>query len=139
MLADLVGFGAHIELFFFTANTQTMMPLPGLNFYCCLYPVAGQNFYACVWEFVPPEAACLDETNICARICSCNGLLVPDYAGFVRHVYDFDPENLFPPIPPTLPQAPPVNPGMGAPTWRSTVQSATWWPTVIANELSPTA
>jgi len=26
MVADLVGFGAHIELNFFTANTQTMQP-----------------------------------------------------------------------------------------------------------------
>ncbi|MCB0083286.1 MAG: hypothetical protein KDE47_20230 [Caldilineaceae bacterium] len=99
MLADLLGFGAHIELNFFTSNTQTMMPLSALDFRCCIYPAAGQNFYTCIWEFTPSEAACLYETNMCARVCSCNGLLVPDYAGFVRHVYDFEPDNLFPPYP----------------------------------------
>ncbi len=96
MLADLVGFGAHIELFFFTANMQTMTALSALDYKCCLYPVAGQNFYPCIWTLTPTEAGCLYETNICARICSCNGTLVPDYAGFVRHVYDFDSDNLFP-------------------------------------------
>ncbi len=100
MVADLVGFGAHIELNFFTADTQTMQPLPALDFRCCIYPVAGRNFYACVWTLRPTVAACLYETNICARVCNCNGILVPDYAGFVRHVYDFDVDNLFP-TPPT--------------------------------------
>ena len=97
MLADMVGFGAHIELFLFTANTQTMEPLPALDHRCCVYPVAGQNFYVCVWTLKPTVAACLYETNICARVCNCTGTLVPDYAGFVRHVYDFESDNLFPP------------------------------------------
>jgi hypothetical protein len=97
MLADLVGFGAHIELFFFTSNTQTSQPLPGLNYKCCVYPVLGRNYYVCVWTLRPTEAACLYETNICARVCNCNTVLVPDYAGFVRHVYDYDDDNLFAP------------------------------------------
>ena len=99
MLADVLGFGAHIELNFFTSNTQTMLAVPALDHTCCVYPVAGQQFYVCVWELEPQEAACIMETNICARLCNCNGQLVPNYAGFVRHVYDFEPDNLFPPFP----------------------------------------
>ena len=99
MCTDVVGFGAKFELSYFTSNTQTMMPVPALNSSCCIYPVAGQCFYVTIWEFVPPEEACILETNICARLCTCNNKVVPEYAGFVRHVFDFDPSNLFPPAP----------------------------------------
>jgi len=120
MLTDLVGFGSHIELFFFTANTQTMQPLTTLDHRCCICPVKGKNFYACVWKFTPTVAACLYETNICARVCSCKNKLVPDYAGFVRHVFDFDPETLFPSIPPgtTTPQPPNVPVVSPTPSWQ---------------------
>ncbi len=118
MVAAMAGFGAHIELFFFTSNMQTMLPLPLLNKTGCIYPVVGQNFYAFVWKLVPTEAGCLYETNICARVCNCNGTLVPDYAGFVRHVFDFDPENLFPAIPVLTPGPQPVGlPGGGTAVW----------------------
>lgn len=99
MCADVLGFGAKFELSFFTSNTQTMEPVPTLNHSCCIFPVAGQCFYVTVWALEPPEEACLLETNICVRLCTCNNRLVPDYAGFVRWVYDFEPDNLFPPYP----------------------------------------
>jgi len=99
MCTDVVGFGAKFELSYFTSNTQTMQPVPELNHSCCIFPVAGKCFYVTVWELEPQVEACLLETNICARLCTCNNKVVPDYAGFVRHVFDFDPDNLFPPYP----------------------------------------
>ena len=99
MCADVLGFGSKFELNFYTSNTQTMMPVPALNFSCCIFPEQGTCFYVTVWEFQPQEEACILETNICARLCTCENKLVPNYAGFVRHVYDFDPDNLFPPAP----------------------------------------
>jgi hypothetical protein len=98
---DITGFEAKIELSFWTSNTQTMRPVPSMDYTCCIetHP-GGPCFYVTVWEFEPTEAACVMETNICARICNCNNHPVPGYAGFVRHVFDFDPENLFAPPPP---------------------------------------
>jgi len=99
MCADVVGFDTKFELNFYTSNTQTMEPVPALNYSCCIFPKPGTCYYVTVWEFSPSEEACLLETNICARLCTCGNKLVPQYAGFVRHVYDFDPDNLFPPYP----------------------------------------
>jgi len=101
MCQDVTGFEGKIELSFWTSNTQTMRPVPSMDYTCCIETKAdGPCFYVTVWELQPPEAACVMETNICARICNCNNRPVPGYAGFVRHVYDFDPENLFAPPPP---------------------------------------
>lgn len=101
MCADVTGFEGKIELSFWTSNTQTMRPVPSMDYSCCIETKpGGPCFYVTVWEFEPTEAACVMETNICARICNCNNHPVPGYAGFVRHVFDFDPENLFGPPPP---------------------------------------
>jgi len=101
MCQDVTGFEGKIELSFWTSNTQTMRPVPSMDYhYCIKTKRGGPCFYVIVWEFEPTEAACIMETNICARICNCNNHPVPGYAGFVRHVYDFDPENLFAPPPP---------------------------------------
>jgi hypothetical protein len=99
MLEDLVGWGGKIELHYFTSNTQTMKAIPELDYHCCIHPVAGKNRYVTTWEFTAPEAACVLETNICARVCNCTDKLVPFYAGFVRWVENFDPENLYPMVP----------------------------------------
>jgi hypothetical protein len=97
MCADVQGFEGKIELSYWTSNTQTMRPVPSMDYTCCIEtsPNDPSCTYATVWEFEPPEAACLLETNICARICNCNNRPVPGYAGFVRHVWDFDPDKLF--------------------------------------------
>jgi hypothetical protein len=87
-----------ILLNFYTSNMQTMEPAAGdLTHQCCIYTDRTDRycFYPMVWKFTPEEAACLYETNICARICSCKGKTLSDYAGFVRQVYDFDPEKLW--------------------------------------------
>ena len=54
----------------------------------------GHRYFVDVWRFKPTEAACILETNICARLCDCDDDIVPGYAGFVRWVEDFDPETL---------------------------------------------
>lgn len=101
MCQDVTGFEGIIELNFWTSNTQTMQPVPTLNHHHCIETEQnGPCFYVFVWEFEPTEAACVMETNICARICNLAGHPVPGYAGFVRHVFDFDPETLFAPPPP---------------------------------------
>ncbi len=97
MCADVTGFEAKIELSYYTSNTQTMKPVPAMEHSCCIYTTYNQCFYVTIWEFEPTEAACILETNICARICNCENHPVPGYAGFVRHVFDFDPSKLFPP------------------------------------------
>lgn len=97
MCADLTAFKAKIELNFHTSNTQTMLAVPGMDYSCCIYTEQGKCFYVTVWEFEPTEAACVLETNICARVCNCDNSVVPGYAGFVRHVFDYDPSKLFPP------------------------------------------
>jgi hypothetical protein len=97
MCASVAGFGADIFLSYWTSNTQTMMPVAAMDHYSCI-PVtaAGGCFYVDIWAFQPTEAACLLETNICARLCNCEQQVVPGYAGFVRWVQDFDPETLWP-------------------------------------------
>lgn len=97
MCTNVSGFGADILLSFWTSNTQTMKPVPAMDHYKCIPVKAGSGcFYVYIWEFVPTEAACILETNICARLCNCEQKVVPGYAGFVRWVYDFDAESLWP-------------------------------------------
>jgi hypothetical protein len=97
MCASVAGFGADVLLSFWTSNTQTMKPVPAMDHYACIPITAGGGcFYVNVWAFQPTEAACLLETNICARLCNCEQRVVPGYAGFVRWVQDFDPEALWP-------------------------------------------
>ena len=96
MCRQVLGYGGKFELEFFTSNTQTMHAVPGLHHHCCIFPVRGRCWYIVVWEFTPTEEACLLETNICVRHCNCGNGLVPDYAGFVRWVHDFDRDRLFP-------------------------------------------
>ena len=102
MCRNVTGFGGKIELSFWTSDTQMMVPVDTLNHYCCIKTTLNHCWYVYVWEIEPARAACLYETNICARICNCDDVIHPDYAGFVRHVYDFDPEKLWPPLPPTI-------------------------------------
>jgi hypothetical protein len=100
MCPDIVNHEDKIQLNFWTANTQTMQPVPDLNYSCCITTKQdGPCFYVMVWEFTPSAPACLYETNICARICNCQGHTLPRYAAFVRHVYDYDPSALWPDIP----------------------------------------
>jgi hypothetical protein len=108
-----------IELSIFTSDTQRMESVDDLNHYCCIQTEPDHCWYVYVWEFTPPREACLYETNICARVCNCSDVPLPDYGGFVRHVYDFDAERLWPPIPATvLPDDFPLDewpPGVPAP------------------------
>ena len=93
------NFGADILLNFWTSNTQTMEPVADLSTYVCLEPTPapfGGMYSTYVWKFTPKVAACLLETNICARLCNCDNFTVPGFAGFVRWVQDFDAELLFP-------------------------------------------
>jgi hypothetical protein len=92
MAQNVAGFGGKIQLNYHTSNTQTMTAT-SLTRSVCIPAVTGQRVYVDVWKFEPTEAACLYETNICARICNCNNKTVPGYAAFVRHVYDFDPDH----------------------------------------------
>jgi len=102
MCRVLTQHGDKIELNIFTSDMQRMVNVADLNHYCCIQMELGHCWYVYVWELTPPHEACIYETNICARICSCSNVPIQDYAGFVRHVYDFDSETLWPPIPPTL-------------------------------------
>jgi hypothetical protein len=94
MTKNVSGFGAEIQLSYWTSNTQTMRPAADLERNVCIPVVAGQSVYWDYFTFTPSEAACLYEMNICARICNCNHVTVPGYAAFVRHVFDYDPEHL---------------------------------------------
>lgn len=95
-----------IMLEIWTSDIQRMRPAgPNLSHTCCIKTEKGVCSYVVVWKFEPTDPACLYETNICARICNCNDETLPDYAGFVRQVYDYDPETLWP--------SPPVTPGWG--------------------------
>jgi hypothetical protein len=94
---QITGFGAKIELNYFTSNTQLMQPVADLNHVYCIQTKLGQCYYRHKWVFTPTQAACIYETNICARICNCDLQPVPQYAGFVRWVYDLDVDYLFPP------------------------------------------
>ncbi|WP_420631731.1 hypothetical protein [Candidatus Leptofilum sp.] len=103
MDTNLSGLAGQIQLSYFTANKQTMEPVPDMNYHCCfepgspalVWPGVG-SFYVHVWEFVPSEAACILETNICARVCNCDGEAVPGYAAFVRWVPMLDFDAFFP-------------------------------------------
>jgi hypothetical protein len=97
MNATVAGFGADLLLSYWTSNKQKMTPVSAMDHQSCIEPVPqGFGFYVDVWEFTPTEAACILETNICVRLCNCDGQVVPGYAGFVRWVQDFDPELLWP-------------------------------------------
>ena len=105
MDANVSGFGGRVQLNYFTANTQTMEPVGAMDYSCCLQPddVAGVvtpigTFYVTIWEFQPTEAACILETNICARICNCENEVVPGYAAFVRWIANLDFDTFFPPV-----------------------------------------
>jgi hypothetical protein len=100
MCTNILGFQGKIQLSYWTSNTQTMRPVPAMNYTCCLEirdcVPAFAPFVVHIWEFVPTEAACTLETNICARVCNCKDHAVPHYAGFVRWCWDFDPSWLWP-------------------------------------------
>lgn len=96
MCPNVTGFGAKIQLKYFTSNMQTMSAVPDLTRNRCIQTNYMQCYYHDFWWFRPTQAACLYETNICARICRCDGTGVPEYGGFVRWVYDYDPEILVP-------------------------------------------
>ncbi len=102
MCRNITQHGDKIELNIFTSDMQRMQPVQALDHYCCIQTKLDHCWYVYVWEFTPTVDACLYETNICARICTCGNFPLQDYAGFVRHVFDFDPEALWPPIPPTV-------------------------------------
>ena len=102
MCVNVSGFGGKIQLSYFTSNTETMERVEEMDYTCCIYPDGVCNpeglpsFFVHIWEFEPTEAACILETNICARICNCNDEAVPHYAGFVRWVLDLDPDWVWP-------------------------------------------
>jgi hypothetical protein len=71
MDANVSAFGGRVQLNYYTSNTQTMEPVPAMDYSCCFEPddVAGivtpiGTFYVLVREFEPTEAACILETNI---------------------------------------------------------------------------
>jgi hypothetical protein len=109
MCSNVTGWSGKIELNIFTSDTQRMVNVPALNHYCCIETVLDHCWYVYVWELTPPQEACIYETNICARLCNCDDKPNAKYAGFVRHVYDFDPDTLWPPIPAAV--LPPDFPG----------------------------
>jgi hypothetical protein len=104
MCRNITQHGDKIELSIFTSDMQRMLEVTDdeMQHYCCIETVKDHCWYVYVWEFTPQEPACLYETNICARICTCSDAVLEDYAGFVRHVYDFDPDTLWPEIPASL-------------------------------------
>lgn len=105
MFNNVKDFGGRIRLDFHTSNTQTMEPVPAMDDYCCFEPCEREPdivlffgvLYIIVREITPTEAACVLETNICARVCNCKDEAVPGYAAFVRWVYDVDVDLFFPP------------------------------------------
>jgi len=105
---NIVGHGDKIEIRYITSDLEKMKRgSSSLNHYVCIdtYKVApiirpsGYYFHHW-WRFRPDEAACLYETNICARICSCRNKMVREYAAFVRYVWDYDAERIRPLIRP---------------------------------------
>jgi len=67
------------------------------------YLVPGQCYYVDVLEFTAQEEGCIFETNICARILSCQDVgnpnhlqPTPPFAGFARTTINLDPELFFP-------------------------------------------
>jgi hypothetical protein len=105
MDTELTDFGAKVQLNYFTSNMQAMQPVSAMDYSCCLDPgeVTGivtniGTFYVTVWEFEPTEAACILETNICARICNCENEVVRARAAFVRWIANLDFDLFFPPV-----------------------------------------
>jgi hypothetical protein len=104
MAAAVESFGSCISLGYHTANTQTMTPVSELDAQRSIDPALMEpvysdpwvgDFYLCTWKFQPKDPGCLYETNICARLCTCNNRSVPGYAAFVRWVADFDWDMFF--------------------------------------------
>lgn len=104
MNTNVISFGGKVRLDFHTANTQTMQPVPAMYDSCCFEPgkpdivLPFGALYIVVRKITPTEAACLLETNICARICNCKYESVPGYAAFVRWVANLDYDLFFPPV-----------------------------------------
>jgi hypothetical protein len=101
---NIVGHGDKIELEYITSNMQTMMPADlSLQHHVCIDtyttpPIiqpSGYYFHNW-WWFKPEHDACIYETNICARICTCRNKMVREYAAWVRYVWDYDPEWILP-------------------------------------------
>ena len=87
----LTNFGAKIELNYRTVNTQKCVVGPAaLNVTHVIDLVQGQCWYLDELRFTAEEAACLLETNICARVLNCKDAPVRPFAAFVRWVYDPD-------------------------------------------------
>lgn len=104
---NIVGHEDNIELNYFTSNMQTMSPAgTDLKEHVCIntrYPwkkTPSGYYFQDWWRFTPSEAACLYETNICARICNLANRPVREYAAFVRYVWDYDPERIRPLVKP---------------------------------------
>jgi hypothetical protein len=106
MDTNVSAFGGSVQLNYYTSNTQTMEPVPAMDFSCCFDPNCNTGFvvpglgtfYVSVREFEPTEAGCILETNICARICNCDEEVVPGYAAFVRWIANLDFDLFFPPV-----------------------------------------
>ena len=109
MRDNLIAFGGEVQLNYYTSNTQTMEAVAAMDYTCCLDPdpqnapvsitIPGLGtFYITVWTFTPTEAACILETNICARVCNCDDEVVPGFAAFVRWIANVDFDLFFPPI-----------------------------------------
>lgn len=107
MDTNVTSFGGRVQLNYHTSNMQTMRPVPAMDHSYCFEPgnpdvdsvvTPYGTFYVIVREFTPAEAACILETNICARICNCNNEAVPGYAAFVRWIANLDYDAFFPPV-----------------------------------------
>lgn len=93
---DIVtGFGAKIELNYFTSDTQRMVSVPALSATKTIQTVRNVCFYVDEFEFTPQEPACLYETNICARICNCKDAPIQPFGAFVRWIIDLDSDQIF--------------------------------------------
>lgn len=92
----LTNFGAKVELNYRTCNTETCSVGPGyLNVAHTIELEPGTCFYVDTLTFTADKAACLYETNICARVFNCRDQPVQPFAAFVRWVYDPDIDLFF--------------------------------------------
>jgi hypothetical protein len=126
MCRTITTHGDKIELNIWTSDMQRMDPVDELSHYCCIKTERGHCWYVYVWEFKPTQDACVYQTNICARICTCSNVALPGYAGFVRHVYDFDVERLWP-YPPPGERAAVLPPGFPTDEWPEAPQAPGSW------------